>query len=268
MYHPYCSKVSNSTSTIRSSALSLPSQTDSTVLQISTVPPIRTDKSNSAADAPAPGTDAPKKRLLKPVVKGAKDAYFESSVTDWDGKYHHLIGTSTRDLVFGARFVLTDDHIDDILVMPRPFIDVSYDAKNGARDVTNEAVVRLAKGLTGLRTVLLPSTNRVNDKGFLALVSHCPDLRLLELTAASTGSFGSTKLSPKALEELCAHPEWAPGLRQLVITTDEENKEFMKAMRALGKQREKLVTTLLSRSEEKKWGDWEISTISNHYEGA
>lgn len=45
---------------------------------------------------------------LKPVVKGAKDAYFESSVTDWDGKYHHLIGTSTRDIVFGARFVLTE----------------------------------------------------------------------------------------------------------------------------------------------------------------
>ncbi|EWZ99771.1 hypothetical protein FOWG_00170 [Fusarium oxysporum f. sp. lycopersici MN25] len=240
------------------------------------MPPIRTEKSNSAADAPAPGTNAPKKRPLKPVVKGAKDAYFESSVTDWDGKYHHLIGTSTRDIVFGARFVLTDDHIDDILVMARPvrekiwrfdfkFIDVSYDAKNGARDVTDEAVVRLAKGLPSLRTVLLPSANRVNDKGFLALVSHCPDLRLPELTAASTGSLGSTKLSPKALQELCAHPEWAPGLKQLVITTDEENKEFMKAMHALGKQREKLVTTLLSRSEEKKWGDWEISTISNHY---
>ncbi|EXL73450.1 hypothetical protein FOPG_11254 [Fusarium oxysporum f. sp. conglutinans race 2 54008] len=160
--------------------------------------------------------------------------------------------------------------------MPRPvrekilrfdfkFIDVSYDAKNGARDVTDEAVVRLAKGLPGLRTVLLPSANRVNDKGFLALVSHCLDLRLLELTAASTNSFSSTKLSPKALEELCAHPEWAPGLKQLVITTDEENKEFMKAMRALGKQREELVITLLSRSEEKKWGDWQISTISNHY---
>ncbi|KNB03186.1 hypothetical protein FOXG_19111 [Fusarium oxysporum f. sp. lycopersici 4287] len=197
---------------------------------------------------------------LKPVVKGAKDAYFESSVTDWDGKYHHLIGTSTRDIVFGARFVLTDDHIDDILVMPRPLR-----CKERCQDVTDEAVVRLAKGLPGLRTVLLPSANRVNDKGFLALVSHCPDLRLLELTAASTGSLGSTKLSPKALEELCAHPEWAPGLKQLVITTDEENKEFMKAMRALGKQREKLVITLLSRSEEKKWGDWEISTISNHY---
>ncbi|TVY72068.1 hypothetical protein Focb16_v011561 [Fusarium oxysporum f. sp. cubense] len=227
------------------------------------MPPIRTDKSNSAADAPAPGTDAPKKRLLKPVVKDAKDAYFESSVTNWMAN----IIISSENLPETSSLALDSSLLmrEKIWRFDFKFIDVSYDAKNGARDVTDEAVVRLAKGLPGLRTVLLPSANRVNDKGFLALVSHCPDLRLLELTAASTGSFGSTKLSPKALEELCAHPKWAPGLRQLVITTDEENKEFMKAMRALGKQREKLVITLLSRSEEKKWGDWEISTISNHY---
>ncbi|RYC86500.1 hypothetical protein BFJ63_vAg10640 [Fusarium oxysporum f. sp. narcissi] len=186
------------------------------------MPPTRTEKSNSAADAPAPGTNAPKKRLLKPVVKGAKDAYFESSVTDWDGKYHHLIGTSTRDI--GLALDLSLLMREKIWRFDFKFIDVSYDAKNGARDVTDEAVVRLAKGLPSLRTVLLPSANRVNDKGFLALVSHCPDLRLLELTAASTGSFGSTKLSPKALEELCAHPEWAPGLRQFVITTDERTR--------------------------------------------
>ncbi|KAG6988204.1 hypothetical protein FocnCong_v003525 [Fusarium oxysporum f. sp. conglutinans] len=224
------------------------------------MPPIRTDKSNSAADAPAPGTDAPKKRLLKPVVKGAKDAYFESSVTNWMANIiissKHLPETSSLAL---------DSSLLTTISMTSWSCHVHYDAKNGARDVTDEAVVRLAKGLPGLRTVLLPSANRVNDKGFLALVSHCLDLRLLELTAASTNSFSSTKLSPKALEELCAHPEWAPGLKQLVITTDEENKEFMKAMRALGKQREELVITLLSRSEEKKWGDWQISTISNHY---
>ncbi|EXM24009.1 hypothetical protein FOTG_08944 [Fusarium oxysporum f. sp. vasinfectum 25433] len=55
------------------------------------MPPIRTEKSNSAADAPAPGTDAPKKRLLKPVVKGAKDAI-----------------SKAVDIVFGARFVFTE----------------------------------------------------------------------------------------------------------------------------------------------------------------
>ncbi|KAF9784131.1 hypothetical protein IL306_008457 [Fusarium sp. DS 682] len=240
------------------------------------MPPIRTAKSNSAADAPAPGTDAPKKRLLKPVVKGIKQAHFKSSVTDWDGLYHHAIGTSTRDISFGYRFVLTDDHIDDILVMPRQvrekiwrfdfnFGDVSYDAKNGARDLTNEAVVRLAKSLPNLRIVSLPGADKVGDQGFLAFVSNCRDLRQLEITAASTRSSGTVKITANALDELSAHPEWAPGLKQILIANNEQNKEFMKSMRALGKQRDKLVITLLDRYEYKKWGDWEISATPRHF---
>ncbi|RBR14796.1 hypothetical protein FVER53590_03593 [Fusarium verticillioides] len=240
------------------------------------MPPIRTEKSNSAANAPAPGTDAPKKRLLKPVVKGVKEAHFQSSVTDWDGKYHKLIGTSTRMIHFGYKFVLTDDHIDDILVLSRQvrekiwqfifnFSDVSYTAKNGARDLTNEAVIRLAKGLPNLRTVSLPSANKVGDAGFLSLISNCRDLRLLEITPSSTNSYGLTKTTAKALDEFCEHPEWAPGLKQIIITNDEQNKDFMKSMRALSKQREKLVVTLLDRSKEKKWGDFEITTIPEHF---
>ncbi|KAG5801027.1 hypothetical protein H9Q74_014468 [Fusarium xylarioides] len=240
------------------------------------MPPIRTEKSNSAADAPAPGTDAPKKRLLKPIVKGVKEARFESSVNGWDGKYHNLIGTSTRMIYFGYAFVLTDDHIDDILVLSRQvrekiwqfifdFSDVSYTAKNGARDLTNEAVIRLAKGLPNLRTVSLPSADRVGDAGFLALISNCPDLRHLEITPASRSSRDAAKITAKAFDEFCAHPEWVPGLKQIVITDDEPNKEFMKSMRVLSKQREKLVVTLLDRSEQKKWGDWELTTMSKHH---
>ncbi|KAF5685228.1 hypothetical protein FCIRC_3531 [Fusarium circinatum] len=204
------------------------------------MPPIRTEKSNSAAVAPAPGTDAPKKRLLKPVVKGVKDARFNSSVTDWDGKYHNLIGTSTRMIYFGYAF-------------------------NGARDLTNEAVIRLAKGLPNLRTVSLPSADRVGDAGFLALISNCPDLRLLELTPGNRSSRDAVKITAKAFDGFCEHPEWAPGLKQIVISDDESNKEFMKSMRVLRKQREKLVVTLLDRSEQKKWGDWELTTMSKHY---
>lgn len=142
------------------------------------------------------------------------------------------------------------------------FSDVSYTAKNGARDLTNEAVIRLAKGLPNLRTVSLPSADKVGDAGFLGVISNCPDLRLLEITPASTGS---SKITAKAFDELCAHPEWAPGLKQIIIANDEHNKDFMKSMRALGKQREKLVITLLYRSEEKKWGDWEITTSPQHF---
>ncbi|KAI7771621.1 hypothetical protein LZL87_005897 [Fusarium oxysporum] len=214
--------------------------------------------------------------MAQPVVKGVKDARFESSVTDWDGKYHNLIGTSTRQIYFGYESVLTDGHIDDILVLSRQvrekiwqfifnFSDVSYTAKNGTRDLTNEAVIRLAKGLPNLRTVSLPSANQVGDAGCLGLISNCPDLRLLEITPSSTNSYGLIKISAKALDEFCAHPEWAPGLKQLIVTNDENNKEFMKSMRALSKQREKLVVTLLHRREEQIWGDFEIVTTPEHF---
>lgn len=49
-----------------------------------TMPPVRTAKTNSHADASAPGIDTPKKRLLKPVVKGTKAPHFPSSERDWD----------------------------------------------------------------------------------------------------------------------------------------------------------------------------------------
>ncbi|KAJ4015266.1 hypothetical protein NW766_005599 [Fusarium irregulare] len=236
-------------------------------------------KTNSAADAdaPYPGPDAPKKRLLKPVVKGEKEPRFINSVRDWDEKYHHLIGTSTRKIFFGYQFVLTDEHIDDILALPRQvlekiwyfifnFGDVGYDARNGARDVTNEAIVRLAKALPNLRTVSPPSANKVGDEGFLAFISNCPNLKQLEITPSTTNSFNLTKITAKALDEFCAHPEWVPGLKQILVTNDEKNKEFMKSMRELSKQREKLVVTLLDRNEHKKWGDWEINTMTSHYQ--
>ncbi|KAF4949028.1 hypothetical protein FGADI_9313 [Fusarium gaditjirri] len=168
------------------------------------------------------------------------------------------------------------DHIDDILALSRQvrekiwqfifnFSDVSYTAKNGARDLTNEAVIRLAKGLPNLRTVSLPSANKVGDAGFLGLVSNCSDLRLLEITPSSTNSFSLTKVTAKALDEFFAHPEWASGFKQVIITKDMQNKEFMKSMRALSKQREKLVVTLLDRDEQKKWGDFEITTTPEHF---
>ncbi|KAG7416285.1 hypothetical protein Forpe1208_v005596 [Fusarium oxysporum f. sp. rapae] len=179
-------------------------------------------------------------------------------------------------IYFGYESVLTDDHIDDILVLSRQvrekiwqfifnFSDVSYTAKNGTRDLTNEAVICLAKGLPNLRTVSLPSANQVGDAGCLGLISNCPDLRLLEITPSSTNSYGLTKISAKALDEFCAHPEWAPGLKQLIVTNDENNKESMKSMRALSKQREKLVVTLLHRREEQIWGDFEIVTTPEHF---
>ncbi|KAF4963913.1 hypothetical protein FSARC_8107 [Fusarium sarcochroum] len=231
-------------------------------------------KKKSAADAPAPGTDAPKTRLLKPVSKGIKDASFQDSERGWDGKYHNVIGTSTRTIVFGSQFVLTDDHIDDILVLARQvrekitqFIfcygDVSYDAKA----LTNEAVVRLAKGLPKLRVFYLPGANEVGDQGLLGFLENCPDLRSVEITFTSNASSGGTRISGKVFEQWQQHPEWAPGLKQLIMFGDPENREFMKPLRELGKQREGLVITFLVRQEEKKYRDWQLAEYPKaHYQ--
>jgi hypothetical protein len=39
----------------------------------------------------------------------------------------------------------------------------------------------------------------------------------------------------------------------------------MKAMREVGKQREVLTVDFVSRSEEKKWGDWELCESVESY---
>lgn len=72
------------------------------------MPPVRTEKTNSHADAPAPGAETSMRRLLKPVTRGIKAAEFRSSEHDWDDNYHRLIGTTTRTVTFGSRFVLTE----------------------------------------------------------------------------------------------------------------------------------------------------------------
>ena len=72
------------------------------------MPPIRTEKTNTAAAAQSPTAIPPKRRLLKPTCIGQKVAHFESSEQDWEKKYYRLIGTSTKTISFGQSFVLTE----------------------------------------------------------------------------------------------------------------------------------------------------------------
>jgi hypothetical protein len=72
------------------------------------MPPIRTAKINSSADAPVIGLERQKQRLMKPVFKGVKDATFNYSEREWDGLFFKQIGTTTRIITFGHHFVLTE----------------------------------------------------------------------------------------------------------------------------------------------------------------
>lgn len=143
------------------------------------------------------------------------------------------------------------------------YTDVSYDAKNSAK-LTTQAVVRPAKACPKLRRVELPAATEVGEDALLALFEHCPALTYLELSGSSRGSRGNG-ITGTSLDALRENPEWAPKLKTLILGEKDDNKEFMKAMRALGKERQAMTITLVRRSEEKKWGDWELEAIKQNY---
>ncbi|KAJ4328403.1 hypothetical protein N0V84_001086 [Fusarium piperis] len=239
------------------------------------MPPVRTAKKNTAsADAaPIAKRGQPKTMWLKPpkdpLPKGDKEAYFVCSGRDWGDTYQKLIGMGTRNIRFGYEFVLTDRHVDDILALGPgvcgglwqfifEYKDVSYSAMNN-NALTTDAVVRLAKACPKLRRIELQEACDVGEDALLALFENCPALTHLELTA--TGQ----KLNGTSLDALRQNPELAPKLKKLILGKLDDNKEFMKAMRALGKERLAMTITLLCRIEVKIWGDWQLEELKTNY---
>ncbi|KAJ4182385.1 hypothetical protein NW755_010433 [Fusarium falciforme] len=209
-------------------------------------------------------------------MRGDKEACFKSSERDWDDKYEAKIGTATKIIKFGSEFILKSEspsfrHVDDILALGPgvcgilwrfifEYKDVRYDAKNSAK-LTTQAVVRLAKACPKLWRIELQAATEVGEDALLALFENCPALTYLELSGISLGN-DITGTSPDALRE---NPEWAPKLKTLILGEKDDKKEFMKAMRALGKEIRAMTVTLVSRHEEKKWGDWELVTTKQSY---
>lgn len=138
---------------------------------------------------------------------------------------------------------------------------MSYRAQNNAHSLTCEAVVRLATACPNLKKVQLQAASSVKDDGLRGLFTKCPNLISVEVTGTSSGS----GISGQLLDELREKPEWVPKLKNLILGEREENKVFMKAMRALTKERTGLTVTLLQRHEVKKWGDRELEESKAHY---
>lgn len=141
---------------------------------------------------------------------------------------------------------------------------MSCRTQNNAQSLTSDAVVRLANACPNLKKVKLQATSRVTDDGLRALLEKCPNLVSVEVTGIS-GS-GGNRISGTLLDEWRKKPEWAPNLRNLTLSEREDNKVFMKAMRAFTKERSDLILTLLQRDEVNKWGeDWELEEKQTHY---
>ncbi|KAM0424203.1 hypothetical protein ACHAPT_010574 [Fusarium lateritium] len=196
------------------------------------MPPVRTEKQNTASADAAP-IAKPKSKLLKPIRQGEKDAYFESRKPICEKIWHFIF-----------------EHKD-----------VSYNAHNSAKDLTTEAVIRLAKACPNLKRIELQAASSVGEEALLALFQNCSKLTYLELSGYSRGN----GLTGSALDALRENPEWAPRLKKLLVGEDDTNKDFMKAMRALDKEREAMMITLLKRSESKNYGDWDLEVNKTNY---
>lgn len=235
------------------------------------MPPVRSAKKNTAATDAAPVGKRPSTMWLKPIPKGDKEAFFKSSERDWDDKYEAKIGTATKIIKFRSKFILTNRHVDEILALGPDvcgglwqfifeYKDVSYDAKNSAK-LTTQSVVRLAKACPKLRRIELQAATEVKEDALLALFENCPALTYIELSALSHGN----DITGTSLDALRENPEWAPKLKALMLGENDDKKDFMKAMRALGKERQAMTITLIGRQEEKRYGDWELVTTKQNY---
>ncbi|KAK0652750.1 hypothetical protein B0T16DRAFT_455093 [Cercophora newfieldiana] len=166
-----------------------------------------------------------------------------------------------------SQALLTDPHLATLLQLPSrvcaalksfefTYQDVSRDATNDAKTVTDAALVRLARACPNLTTFMLQGTSGLGDESFLAFYEHCPNLTFLELTAASGDH---NRFSSRAFEALSGNPGWMPRLKKLLLTINMCAKgPFMNAMKAMSKERPALLITSVTVDERKKWGDWEM----------
>lgn len=144
------------------------------------------------------------------------------------------------------------------------YTDVSYGAHN-ANELTPGTTVRLARMCTSLRFVRLQGCRKIQtDAMLIAFLSNCPKITYLELSGPA-----SSKITQASFDALLAHPNWAPKLKTLCIPPPgpyvKREKAWLKALCAVSKERQMLTIQVTDISEEKKWGDWELTTSATEY---
>lgn len=142
--------------------------------------------------------------------------------------------------------------------------DVSYGAHN-ANELTSDTTMRLARMCPSLRFVRLQGFLKIQaDAMLIAFLSNCPNITYLELSSRVSGN-----ITQASFDALLAHPNWAPKLKTLCIPRSglygKEEKAWLKALCAVSKERQMLTIQVTNISEEKKWGDWELTTSATEY---
>ncbi|KAF4581096.1 antagonist of mitotic exit network domain protein [Ophiocordyceps camponoti-floridani] len=147
------------------------------------------------------------------------------------------------------------------------FQDVGYQAHN-ENQMTDAAATQLARVCPKLRVVKLQGaqSSRLTDASLIGFLSNCPYLSSLEISGLRDQGI----VKDSSFDALRENPTWAPKLKTLRIPrcgdgTYKGRTSYMKAMRALTREREKLVVELVNVSQRKKWGDWELEESHERY---
>ncbi|KAH8747996.1 hypothetical protein F5883DRAFT_583281 [Diaporthe sp. PMI_573] len=234
------------------------------------MPPVRTAKRHSTAPLNS-RSNAPAAQIstIPTTVDLHKSVHFRGD-KEWEARASRL-SSRTRKISFGSEFVLTIKHIEDLLAMGPSiceklwefefiYDDVTYGAHNSATDLTNAAIKLIAQSCPSLRRVKLPGTCDLTHEALVVLFENCPSLSEVEITGASRSGRNNTGAIFALLLE---RQDLAPKLHKLRL--DPMSNDEMKAMRAVTKQRKKLLVQVVSVHEEKKWGDWELVVHADNY---
>ncbi|KAJ6436476.1 pol-like protein [Purpureocillium lavendulum] len=145
--------------------------------------------------------------------------------------------------------------------------DVSYAAHNQNK-LTDAATLQLARICPNLRVVKLQGAqaSRLTDDALIGFLSNCSNLTSVEVS----GHEAAGTITEASFDALREHPAWAPKLKTLRIPRCEylarkDEARWMKAMRALSRERDTLLIEVVSVWQVKKWGDWELETSLDKY---
>ncbi|KAK1634690.1 hypothetical protein BDP81DRAFT_395966 [Colletotrichum phormii] len=223
---------------------------------------------NEAPPAPKQTRKPKTARAPRPTgPKGSTSVCFQYDF-EWEKHRVEWLGHATRAVTFKDK--LTPAHIDTLLSFTETcerltsfsfvYHDVDYDATNSAEELTDDDIIKIARACPKLKGFYLPGASGLTEKAFLALCEHCPDLSTLQISKASRGP-GNTG-HDIVFEALRNHPEWVPKLKELRIA---KMSWTSKVLRELSKARPKLHIILISTSEVKKWGDWQLETYQSEW---
>ncbi|KAK5658018.1 hypothetical protein OQA88_2572 [Cercophora sp. LCS_1] len=156
-----------------------------------------------------------------------------SLASDWSEAFLQALNRS--HILTLLAFAAKSNLLKNLKIFTFSYRDVSRDAANSSRDLTEEALIRLAQACPSLTRVEIPGLgDKVTSATIVNFFAHCPELRHLEITGISNCDHREDMFN-----WLRDRTDWAPKIKTLVVDEIEKAK-MLKAMRDMSRAREKL----------------------------